>query len=1125
MNFLEGGPVSKSKVLVLGALVSLLAGQALAQTVTANITGTVTDPSGAVVPNVKVTATNVATNVSHPATTNEAGVYNLLFLPIGQYNVTTEAQGFKKVVLGPFTLEVNQIARVDVKLEVGEATQSIEIKDFAPILQTESTATGDALTATKLSSVPLNGRNFASLTQLIPGAISTSPNAMNTSGRIQGSGSRPQVNGNREQTNNFLLDGIDANDSIDNRIGYQPNVDALEEVKVITGNGSSEFGNVGGAIVNATLKSGTNQFHGNVFEFLRNDKLDANGYFNNRNRLAKRAFRRNIFGGTLGGPIKKNKAFFFIDYEGTRQRDSGPSAASVAPDAWRTGNLSDFLTKSNQVVKDPLTGPDVPSRQAFPGNIIPASRITNPAAKVLFGGGGYYPLPNNVGTGVLAITNNYASSAANTLNNNQADVKGDFRPTDSDGISARWSISRYEQYGSQAALPVLMTSGNFAPTQSAVVSWTRTISPTLINEVRIGYTRIAIDEGIPIDWSGKLGLDGNSKFGIAGGQPVAGLSSLVMGSGLTNVGTGASIGSTVDNKFSYADNLTWQRGKHLLKMGGQAIRFRQNRYYAGNNGALGIFTFDGTYSGIPYADFLLNTLHTKGRGAVVGKWGHRHWRDALFIQDDYKLARTLTVQLGMRWEYTQPIYEVADRQVNINTFTGELLYAGKDGNSRALYDSYWKQFEPRIGFAWNPWSKLVFRMGYAMSSFMEGTGANLRLPLNPPFFVETNVDYDPRTPGDIAIGFADASNSGVLNGPRTGANPVYQGRAWDLHLRPQFTQQYNAALEYQFTNSTSMTVAYVGQIGTHLVVPHEANNPLPGVGPVSSWTPSNDRRPLYLNGSLPNVGNIALTEGSARMSYNSLQISGRRRLAGGLDLTGFYVWSRSMMENLGYYGCGSVNAEGAYWQDAYNRRGNRGPSCFDAKHNFSVGGLYNLPFGKGQAFGSGWNKAMDLVLGGWNVNYFLNAHSGFPVTVFAGSANTGGRTPRGNVRANAYQPYKITTQTVDQFFGPATASTFCAAGVNDGTCAYGIPAVGSLGNAGVGTLRAPSFFNLDASIGKKFNVREHQYVDFRVEFFNAFNHASWGAPSRDITSPTSFGQITTQIQNPRNIQFGLKYYF
>jgi hypothetical protein len=267
-----------------------------------------------------------------------------------------------------------------------------------------------------------------------------------------------------------MLDGIDMNDSVGNRIGCEPNVDAIEEVKVITGNGSSEFGNVGGAVVNISMKGGTNQYHGNVFEFLRNDKLDANGFFANRSRAARRAFRRNIFGGTLGGPVKHNKAFFFMDYEGTEQRGSGPANASVAPAAWRTGDLSDFLTRSNQIVRDPPTGPDIPSRQPFAGNIIPAARITNPVARALFSNASLYPLPNVPGTGALAITNNYLSSSATKLSNHQADVKGDFRLTEKDNVSMRWSTGRYESVGSREALLIQMSSATNAPTQQAVLS-------------------------------------------------------------------------------------------------------------------------------------------------------------------------------------------------------------------------------------------------------------------------------------------------------------------------------------------------------------------------------------------------------------------------------------------------------------------------------------------------------------------------------------------------------------------------------------------------------------------------------------------------------------------------------
>ena len=485
------------------------------------------------------------------------------------------------------------------------------------------------------------------------------------------------------------------------------------------------------------------------------------------------------------------------------------------------------------------------------------------------------------------------------------------------------------------------------------------------------------------------------------------------------------------------------------------------------------------------------------------------------------------MNLGLRWEYISPLYEVADRQVNINTYTGALIYPGKTEFGRALYKAYPKQFMPTIGFAFTPdmfKNKLVIRGGYRFSSFLEGTGANLRLPLNPPFFIESNVNYDARTPGDIRTGFSDVIGAGDLTGPRTGSAPFYQARAWDLNLRPQFTNQYNMTMEYQVGKSSSVSAAYVGNRATHLIVPHEANQPLPGTGPFSTWINLNDRRPLAK--VLPNVGNIALTESSGTSRYNALQMTARSRMSSGLELIAAYTFSKTLTDNLGYYGCGAVNSDGAYWQNAYDRHANFGPACFDATHNISIGGLYAVPFGKGKKYGTSMNKAADLLLGGWNASYFLTDHSGFPVTITASTAQTNtGQSVRGNVRANYYQNLNVGTQTVDRFFGPVDATTFCAAGVNNGSCPYGVPALGTFGTAGVGTQRAPSFFNFDASIGKKFFITERHKLDFRVEFFNLLNHVAYGPPGRDITTLGSFGQITSQVNSPRNIQFGLKYVF
>jgi hypothetical protein len=441
---------------------------------------------------------------------------------------------------------------------------------------------------------------------------------------------------------------------------------------------------------------------------------------------------------------------------------------------------------------------------------------------------------------------------------------------------------------------------------------------------------------------------------------------------------------------------------------------------------------------------------------------------------------------------------------------------------------------PRIGLAWTPAmfnNKMVVRAGYAYMSFMEGTGANLRLPLNPPFFVETNFNYDARTPGTITKGFSDVVTSDIrLDMPRppsAGVVPQLQGRAWDQNLRPQTTSQMNFTLEYQFDKSTSLSTAYVGQRGTHLVAPHEANQALAGTGPSSSWTNINLRRPLI--NLLPNVGNIALTEASATMDYHALQMSGRRRFSGGLEFLASYTFGKTLTDNLGYYGGGFTAGEGAYWQNAYDRRANRGPSFFDVQQNFTLGGLFDIPVGKGKKFGNEMGKAMDLAFGGWNINYTVMARTGFPITIMA--LDRTGQAARGNVRANHYGPLRTDPAlvTIDNYFGlptdtAARGAYFCPADVITG-CPYGQPSNGSFGNSGIGTERGPSFFSTDFSIGKKFHVTERQYLDFRTEFFNGLNHNSWGAPGRAIGTPASFGAIGSMVQSPRLIQFGLKYQF
>ena len=1103
-------------MLGLGCVLAL-ASNLSAQTITGTITGTVTDPTGAVVPKVKVTATNTGTNITNTIETNESGVFSIPFLSVGEYTVAAEVSGFKKSVVGPFKLEVNQVIRIDVALQVGTISDSVEVKDVAAALQTETTQTGETLNSKRLADLPLNGRNVVSAMLLIPGAVQTNPSSVNTATRFSG---RAFVNGNREQTNNFLLDGVDVNDSMDNRIGYTPSVDALQEVQVMTGNGSSEFGNSAGAVVNMTLKSGSNQMHGSLFEFLRNDNLDANTFFGNQNTaLAKekqrRALAQNMFGGTLGGKIKQDKLFFFVNYEGTQRRDSGPSSASVAPADWRAGDLS----RLPQTINDPATCTSASGSrvcQPFSGKQIPVSRIIGPAG-VLFKDNSLYPLPNSNGTGALGVVNNYSGSAANFLKNHQGDAKVDWRATDKDNLMFRFSQGYYTDGTLRPVLPTSAAGVKEGPTVGAVVAWTRTFTPTIVNDFRYGFTRTVIIDTFSDPFGTQEG--GNAKLGIPGGQLAPGFSSMTPGEGLSTIGNTGILSDGKDNKYHISETLTISKNRHFLRFGANGVRYQQNRFYSGNNGALGSFGYSATYSGSSLADFMLDQVTTKGRGQGDGRrWGQRHWRFGTFFQDDYKVSSSLTLNLGLRWEFTEPLYEVNDLQANIDVTNGKLNLAGKGGNSRALYNSYYKQFMPRIGFAWTPGmlnKRLVLRGAYGITSFLEGTGVNLRLPLNPPNFFESNQSYDLTTGASSArVGFSDLPGfSGVLAG---------NIRVWDPDLRPQFTQQRNFSAEYLFTNNLVVSAGYVSQRATHTIVARDSNQPLPGPAGVvpTSWASAQTRRPLY--SVLPLVTTTATTESSGTMNYDSLQLTARKRYSFGVDFNMSYTYSKTLNDALGFFGAGGTAAEGAYWQNAYDRRGNYGVAAWDARHNLTFSSNLDIPFGKGRKFGTSVNRGVDLALGGWSVGYVMQMRTGFPITI--STVGQSQQSPRGTQKPNRLRESVVGDRTIQKWFGTGNVYE-CAQGTDDGKCAYQRPALGTFGNSAIGTERMPAFFNVDVSVNKRFAITERHSINFRAEFFNLPNNTMFGAPARGVDSPSTFGLISSQSNNPRNIQFGLKYLF
>ena len=1058
---------------------------ALAQTGAASLTGIVTDQSGAAVPGATVVATNQATNVDYTAVSNDTGNYTVTSLPVGTYVVKAELSRFKTAATKPIQLEAMQIARLDFKLELGAVEETVQVTGESPVLQTESATVGEVISGTTLAALPLNGRNTGQLSLLLPGVVSPNPSTFTNIRNF--SGGRPYVNGNREQTNNYMIDGVDMNETIDNLVAYQPSPDALAEISVETNNYAADTGNVAGAVISNVVKSGTNLFKGNIFEFYRNSKMDANSWSNNRSNAPKPNRRQDIYGGTLGGPLLKNKLFFFGNYQGTRFDAPGFETISLVPDAWRHGDLSSIAS----VIRDPVTG------VAFAGNQVPQSRIS-PIATTIFNNPSLYPLPNRTVPG--GITGNYVGETLTTIRAHQADARVDWNISAKDKFFGRFSYAEYESKNNKRAIPLLLGNLTTAPFRNLALNWNRIFSPSVINEVLVGYNQITIVSDT-LDWAG-IG-NANATFGIAGGQPIPGLSSIGWGgsSGIVSaIGAGASDTNTLDKTYQVNEKLTWIRGRQTLKFGGQLLHYVQQRFYAGNNGLLGLFTYGGGFSGSPFSDFLLDQVATKGRGSSTPPWTQLHNRSALYVQDDAKVTPTLTLNLGLRWAYTLPLVEKDNRQGNFDLTTGqEILASNGSRENRALYKAYNKGFEPRLGFAWRPDDRWVVRGAYGISQYMEGTGANLRLPLNPPFFFESFVQYDSTTgAGALASGFA---------GLKPLDQPSGQVRAWDPNLRPQFTQQWNVFGEYLLTPSTSVNVGYVGHHATHLVTPVEGNQPLAGAGDVSTWLPLQQRRPLFA--TAPLITNISTTAARGRSNYSGLQASVRQRNLKGLEYLASYTLSKTLTNNLGYYGSGGVAAEGAYWMNTYQPEWNYGPAFFDARHNFVFSANYELPVGRGRTWAAQASPIVDAVVGGWRLSGVFQARSGFPITVTDG-ANRSQQGVRGNERPNCVGNPVPADQNIDHWLD-----------IN----AFARVPLGTWGNCGTGVARAPSYNNIDTVLAKQFKTGGDRYFEFRAEAFNLLNHPSFGPPARDINSPNNFGRITSTVSTARTMELVLKFFF
>ena len=889
-----------------------------------------------------------------------------------------------------------------------------------------------------------------------------------------------------------MLDGVDMNDAIDNLIAYQPSPDAVEQVSVETNNYSPELGNVAGAVVNMVIKSGTNRFSGNGFYYWRDNDMAATPWAINRAGGKKAEFNRKIFGGTIGGPIAQNKVFFFADYQGGRQKSPpADEFLTVIPDEWRRGDLSSLLNRATPiVVRDPQTG------QPFPNNQIPTSRFS-PFARNLLANEALYPRRQRHPRALTDFRQNYVGKVASSQEVNQFDGKVDWNASTNDKVYVRYSKQTPREHaGSHVDAAAVRLA-----VREPVLEHRRQLEPHHRHDAgqrpadRVQRQQLQRHAHRPERRRRSL----NNQLGIGGTQPIPGLTEVRMGNDLTNIGTIAIGSNTANEVFQINERLTWVKGRHQFKFGGSWNHYNMERYYSGNNGQLGFIQYNGAFSGVAFADFLLDQVQSKGRGSLTEPWTHLQNRVAFYAADDFKVTNALTLNLGLRWGYTSPLVEQDDRQANFDLSNAELLPGRSRTATAARSTSRTTTAGSRASaLAYRTGERWVFRGGYGITQYMEGTGANLRLPLNPPFFFESQSTYDQTSgPSTIATGF---------EGLQALDRPSGVVRAWDPNLRPQFTQQWNLFAEYLIGSRSSINIGYVGNKSSHLVTPIEGNQPLPGIGDPSTWAPLQQRRPL--SPFNPAITDISTTAARGRSDYNALQTTFKQRLWNGLDFVANYTLSEAKSNNLGYYGSANVAAEGAYPVNSYDIEANYGPAFFDARHIISVAGSYELPFGKDRQYGNDWNRGIDAVAGGWSASFAVTRHTGYPITV----QNSVRRSLQGT--RSAEWPNLIGD--------PVPADQTLEHWINRD--AFAIPALGTFGNAGVGILRAPGYFNADLSISKRFATFGRQYLQFRGEMFNVLNHPNFGPPNRDIQS-TTFGTVTSTAADARIVQLVLKYFF
>ncbi|HYK89163.1 MAG TPA: TonB-dependent receptor [Acidobacteriota bacterium] len=1084
----------RSRLLLLLAAVAIgvFPSALMAQVDTGTIVGTVKDATGAVLPNATIVITAVDTGIKTTVSTGAAGTYVATPLRIGEYTVAAEAAGFKTETRKNIVLQVQDRLRIDFELQVGDRTDQVVVEAAPPALQTETSSLGDVITSNQVTSLPLNGRDYTQLAALTAGVSRTDQ------GDNGNNGGSFAANGTRATLNNFLLDGIDNNSNDNGRNVLQTSVDAIAEFKVQTNSYSAEFGRSGGAVINATIKSGSNKLTGTAFEFLRNSALDARNFFASADQ-PKPIYQLNQFGGTLGGPIIRNKTFFFTDYQGSRLRNGQTLISTVPQAAERNG---DFSASGRSIFDPSTTDPsNGNARQPFDGNKIPASRI-DPVAKAFMD---LYPDPNVPGqrTSNFVRTGNFTDWVQST------NVRIDHNFSTRNQLFGRFAYND-QHTETPSPLPGLANGGGsrvgdtFINAEGVSLGDTFTLNPATINEFRLGFTRLKEDRGLP--FAGQQfpppalripGVPDNAKTnGLAQLQP----------SGFRNLGDGGfspTLITTYESQLS--DTMSMIRGKHTVKFGVQLRRSQFNIFQV--NAPRGRISFNGRFTrnpatgtgGYSLADMLLG-LSNGARLSSLSDLANRQGSYGAFFMDDWKVTPRLTLNLGLRYDYTTPIVEAHDRQANLDFATGAIVvpdlskvknpgpFKFEKGNNRSLVDGDKLNFAPRIGFAWTPFAngKTVLRGGYGIyySAQEYRTAGGNQLAYNIPFYIESffasNVSSS-TSKIKVSTGFPSQDLSQVVDVAVVSA---------DSRLKSPYYQHWNLNVQHESPWAITLEVGYAGSKGTHLQVGNDRNQvpkPIPG-----NEAPD---RPY------PQYGPFLNFEDRGNSNYHALQVKGTKRLSHGLDFLSAFTYGKSIDDQ------GPVCCSYVFPQDSQNQRAERGRSDFDQRFRWVNSFNYDLPFGAGHPH-TIQNRLGEAVLGGWSFGGIITFGSGFPFTPSWGddSSRTYSEFPRPNRIRDGNLPKE--QRTVLQWFD---------------TDAFVEPALFTFGNSGRNIIDGPGVVNVDFALHKVFSVSERSKIQFRVEFFNALNHPNLGSPGVGIGDDA--GIITTTSTRERQIQFALKVLF